>query len=311
MKPSLKLSHILSTNQFLDPKVLSEIFATASKIEKQEKAGTLKPVLAGKIIATLFYEPSTRTRFSFEGSMLKLGGDVITTENAGEFSSAIKGETIQDTIRIVANYVDAIVMRHNIEGSAKIAASVSPVPIINAGDGAGEHPTQALLDMYTIKKELGKIEGLKIAVAGDLLYGRASRSLIHLLSAYKNQITLVSPPQLKFPEGHKKMFGNGMKFAESTDLREVASQVDVLYMTRIQKERFSNLADYEKLKGSYVLNMDIVKTMQKHAIIMHPLPRVDEITPDVDNDPRAAYFREAKNGLYIRMALLQSILSGK
>jgi len=207
----MKLQHVLSAKQFLDTKVLDELFALAASIEKDEKAGTLKPSAKGKILAALFYEPSTRTRFSFEAAMLKLGGEVITTENAGQFSSAIKGETIEDTIRIkgetiedtiriISNYVDAIVMRHNIEGSANIAASVSTVPIINAGDGAGEHPTQALLDAYTIKKELGKISGLKIAVAGDLLYGRASRSLIQLLSPRDNEIYLVSPKQMRFPE---------------------------------------------------------------------------------------------------------------
>lgn len=304
----MKLNHVLSTSQFQDTKVLNDIFALAGKIEKQVKAGTHKPALKGKVLAALFYEPSTRTRFSFETAMLRQGGGVVSTENANEFSSAIKGETLEDTIRIISGYADAIVMRHNVEGSAKIAANISPVPIINAGDGAGEHPTQGLLDMYTIKKELGKTTGLKIAVVGDLLYGRASRSLIHLLSAHNNQIFLVSPAELRFPESHKKMYGNGMKFEESSDLSAIAPKIDVLYMTRIQKERFASEAEYLKLKGSYVLDMKIVRTMQKHAIIMHPLPRVDEISRDVDNDPRAAYFREAANGLYIRMALLQMIL---
>lgn len=307
----MKLSHVLSTKQFHDPKILNELFTLTAKIEKQDAGNTLKTPLAGKIIATLFYEPSTRTRFSFEAAMLKLGGEVISTENAGQFSSAIKGESLEDTIRIISGYVDAIVMRHNIEGSAKLASEISSVPILNAGDGAGEHPTQALLDAYTIKKELGKTEGLKIAVAGDLLYGRASRSLIDLLSRHNNQIYLISPPQLKFPEEHKERYGNGAAFQEFSDLREVASEVDVLYMTRIQRERFPNVADYQKLKGSYILNMEIVKTMKKKSIILHPLPRVDEINRDVDSDPRAAYFRQAKNGMYVRMALLHSILGGK
>ena len=304
----MTLKHVLSTKQFLDPKILHELFALTAKIEKQEAACTLKRSLEGKILATLFYEPSTRTRFSLEAAMLKLGGEVISTENAGQFSSAIKGETIEDTIRIISSYVDAIAMRHNVEGSAKIAASVSTVPILNGGDGAGEHPTQALLDAYTIKKELGTISGLTIAVAGDLLYGRASRSLINLLSHHKNEIYLVSPPQLRFPEEHKKTYGNGVKFKEFSDLKDVAADVDMLYMTRIQRERFPNVSDYQKLKGSYILDAKIVKMMKKNSIIMHPLPRVDEINRDVDTDPRAAYFRQARNGLFIRMALLQTIL---
>ncbi len=305
----MKLQNVLTTKQFHDPKVLNELFALAAKIEKQEKSIVKKAPLQGKIMAALFYEPSTRTRFSFETAMLKLGGEVVSTENAGEFSSAVKGETLQDTIRIISGYVDAIVMRHSIEGSAKIASEISTVPVINAGDGAGEHPTQALLDMYTIKKELGKIDGLTIAVAGDLLYGRASRSLIDLLSRYNNKIYLVSPDQLKFPEGHKQLYGNGMKFEEYNNLKDVAAKVDVLYMTRIQKERFASEAEYLKLKGSYILDKSIVSMMKKNSIIMHPLPRVDEINRDIDSDPRAAYFREARNGLYLRMALLHSILN--
>ncbi|QQG45085.1 MAG: aspartate carbamoyltransferase [Candidatus Sungiibacteriota bacterium] len=305
-----QLKHVLSTKQFLNKRLLANLFRTADELARKDKTGRLHKILTGKILASVFYEPSTRTRFSFEAAMLKLGGTVITTESASHFSSVIKGESLPDTIKIISGYVDVIVLRHHEEGSAQIAAEASSVPIINAGDGSGEHPTQALLDLYTLKKELGRTDKLKIALIGDLLYGRTIHSLLNLLMLYKNtKIYLVSPPQLRLPAKYKSQLKqNGIYFEETSDLYKNLDEMDVLYVTRIQKERFGNLRQYEKLKGSYVINKVALKRLKRHAIIMHPLPRVKEVAAEVDDDPRAAYFRQARNGLYIRMALLDLII---
>jgi len=268
-------------------------------------------ILAGKIMASLFYEESTRTRFSFESAMHKLGGAVISTENAKQFSSVSKGETLEDTIRILNGYADVIVMRHYEAGSAKRAADVSRVPLINAGDGTGQHPTQAFLDLYTIQKELGDIDGLSIAVVGDLANGRTVRSLCYLLSKYRNiRVYMVAPDVVRMREDIKGyLTRNDVAFSEEDDLEEVVSHVDVVYQTRIQKERFGDREeDYEKARGVYVVNEAILKRLKRNAIVMHPLPRVDEIDPAIDDDPRAAYFRQAQNGLYVRMALLAACL---
>lgn len=295
----MQIKHVISTTQF-DRKTLEKLFASADKMEKLHKARKLSSQLAGKIMAAIFYEPSTRTRLSFETAMLKLGGQVISTENAAQFSSAIKGESIEDTIRIVSGYADVIVLRHPQIGTAKIAASVSPVPVINAGDGAGEHPTQALLDLLTIKKELGKTENLSIAFVGDLLNGRTVHSLLDILTrVYKNKIYLVAPKKLQLPK---------TDFETTEDLESILPNIDVLYMTRIQKERFASQKEYDKVKHAFVLNKKLLEKMKKKSIIMHPLPRVTEISHEVDSDPRAAYFRQAQNGLYIRMALLEMLL---
>lgn len=302
----MKLNHVISTDQFLDTTILNEIFDVASRMEKEGGGQSL----AGKLLATVFYEPSTRTRLSFEAAMQRLGGGIISTENAGTFSSAIKGESLEDSIKVIAGYADAVVLRHPEKGSAQRAADASTVPLINAGDGAGEHPTQALLDMYTIKCELGKVDGLAVALVGDLLNGRTVHSLVRLLALYPNvKVHLVSPGELAMPVEYKKYLEErGVPFTEQTDLTKVIGEVDVIYMTRIQKERFSSQEAYERLKGEYVLDESNVGRMQSHARIMHPLPRVDEISSQVDSDLRAAYFRQAKNGLYVRMALLQMIL---
>lgn len=300
------MKHILSTQQFLDKKELVSIFKKADKFEKADRQGKIPKLLRDKILSCVFYEPSTRTRFSFESAMLKLGGQVISTESAGHFSSAIKGETLEDSIRIISGYSDIIVLRHQELGIAERVAKVSTVPIINAGDGAGEHPTQALLDFYTIRKELGRIDNFKIAMVGDLLYGRTIHSLIYLLSLSHNvEVFLVAPKELKLPSKYKTFLNSQkIKFYESDKLESVLPKIDVLYMTRIQKERFSSVRLYERVKNSFVLNKSLLSKLNKHAIIMHPLPRVNEISSEVDNDKRAAYFRQAKNGLYIRMALL-------
>jgi len=304
---------VLSTNQFLDTQSLQDLFRLASILEYKDKMNALAPSLQGKLLATVFYEPSTRTKFSFEAAMHKLGGNVLGTEHAGQFSSAIKGETLQDSIKIIGGYADVIVMRHFQEGSAKLAAEVSDVPIINAGDGIGEHPTQALLDIYTIYKEKGSLDNLRIAMIGDLLNGRTIHSLLNVLSLYKNtHLYLIAPKQLGLPEKYKKILkAKRVKFEEGTDFKPILSKIDVLYVTRVQKERFANQEEYEKLKHFYMVDKEVLKKMNPKAIIMHPLPRVGEISTEVDQDPRAAYFRQAKNGLYIRMALLHMIFNGE
>ena len=266
--------------------------------------------LQGKILASLFYEPSTRTRFSFESAMIRLGGNVLTTENAREFSSAIKGETLEDSIRVVNGYADAIVLRHYEAGAAERAAAVSSVPVINAGDGAGQHPTQALLDVYTLERELGRIDGTHIAMVGDLKHGRTVRSLCYLLGKYRDiRIEFVSPSGLSMGEDVRQYLDHhGVAYAEHEDLDEVFVDVDAVYQTRIQKERFADPVEYEKFAGSYVLTPENTESMRPGAIIMHPLPRVDEIDPGLDHLPRAAYFRQAAYGLYVRMALLSQLL---
>ncbi|MBN2142175.1 aspartate carbamoyltransferase [Candidatus Woesearchaeota archaeon] len=308
---SLPFSHILSAKQFTKP-TLDTILSKAAEMESLMESKGGSSALRGKIMATLFYEPSTRTRLSFESSMLRLGGSVIGTENAKEFSSASKGETLQDTIRVLNGYCDIIVMRHYEKGAAAKAAEVSGVPVINAGDGPGEHPTQALLDLYTIKREFGEIEGKKVAFVGDLKYGRTVRSLAQLLAHYKGaEIFFVAPPNLAVGEDIKDLLRErGFLFHETEKMEEVLPVVDVLYMTRIQKERFASEAEYLKSKGVYVLDSSKVDVMKKGAVIMHPLPRVDEITLDVDSNPRARYFDQARKcGVYVRMALLDMLLN--
>ena len=261
-------------------------------------------------MASLFYEASTRTRFSFESAMLRLGGDVISTENAAEFSSAAKGETLEDTIRVINHYADVIVLRHPEQGASAKAAAVSKIPVINAGDGSGQHPTQALLDLYTIKKELGAIDGIHIVLVGDLKHGRTVRSLAYLLGKYKNiSISFISPLVLAIGNDIKEyLVRHKVVYEELENWDGVLKKADVVYQTRIQKERFKNPREYKKLKGKYILTLNKVKQMKKNTIIMHPLPRIDEIAIEVDSLPQAAYFRQAKNGVYIRMALLQTIL---
>lgn len=305
-----KLSHVIEAKQFSDRKLLEEIFKRADYMEKKDSKGKAPQSLKGKRVASFFYEESTRTRFSFETAVLALGGKVVSTEKASQFSSVAKGETLEDTIRILNGYVHAIIMRHNIEGSAKIAAQFSKVPIINAGDGKGEHPTQALLDIYTIKKEIGRMDDFSIAMIGDLKYGRTVHSLTYLLESHKGvKIYFVSPEILKISDEHiKSLTASGTYFEETSNLEEVLGKADVLYITRIQKERFEKPEDYERVKDSYKIDKETMKKIKPEAIIVHPLPRVTEIDPKVDTDPRAAYFRQAQNGLYIRMALLDMIL---
>ncbi len=305
-----KLHHVIEAQQF-DLATLKRLFDATSRMEKVLARGGSAD-LRGRLMATLFYEPSTRTRFSFETAMLRLGGSVISTENAAEFSSVAKGETLEDTIRIMNGYADVIVLRHYEMGAAQRASAVSHVPVINAGDGPGQHPTQALLDLYTVQKEIGAIDGLSIAMVGDLAQGRTVRSLAYLLSKYRDvRLYFVAPTELKMKDdilAHLRE--HQVWYAEETDLNKVLPEVRVVYQTRIQKERFgARMEEYEKHRGVYVLNRDSLRRMKPNAIIMHPLPRLDEIAPEVDEDSRAAYFRQAQNGLYVRMALLTLVLN--
>ncbi len=304
----MRLHHVVEAQAF-NRGMLNEMFATARSMETAVAAGG-SDILRGKIMASLFYEESTRTRFSFESAMLRLGGSVISTENARQFSSVSKGETLEDTIRILNGYADLIVLRHYESGSARRAADVSRVPVINAGDGTGQHPTQALLDIYTIEKELGAIDGLSIAVVGDLANGRTVRSLCYLLAKYSGiRIFMVAPEVVRMREDIKAyLVRHDVWFREVSDLPAIAPEVDVIYQTRIQKERFVSPEEYQAARGVYIVDRDLLGVMKSDAIVMHPLPRVDEISPEVDDDPRAAYFRQAQNGLFIRMALLSACL---
>ncbi|CAN1251846.1 Aspartate carbamoyltransferase 2, chloroplastic [Linum perenne] len=310
------LDDVIEAQQF-DRETLGAIFEVAREMENIEKNTRGSQILKGYLMSTLFYEPSTRTRLSFESAMKRLGGEVLTTENAREFSSAAKGETLEDTIRTVEGYSDVIVLRHFESGATRKAAATASIPIINAGDGPGQHPTQhctqALLDVYTIEREIGKLDGIKVALVGDLANGRTVRSLAYLLAKYENvKVYFVSPEVVKMKDDIKDyLTSEGVEWEESSDLIDVASKCDVLYQTRIQKERFGERIDlYEEARGKYIVDGNVLNAMQKHAVVMHPLPRLDEITVDVDSDPRAAYFRQAKNGLYIRMALLKLLLVG-
>jgi len=303
-----RLRHVIESQQFSRP-LLEELFSRAKSIREDPHAFSHR--LDGRVLAALFYEPSTRTRLSFEAAMLRLGGRTMGTDNAREFSSAAKGETLEDTIRIVSGYADVIVIRHNEQGAAQRAAAVSLVPVINAGDGPGQHPTQALLDLYTIKDEIGRLDGINIAMVGDLANGRTVRSLTYLLSKFRDpRIWFVAPPQVAMRDDIKAHLDeHGVTWSETRDLAAVLPQVDVVYQTRIQKERFTDEEAYRAVKGVYRIDAAALALMKREAIVMHPLPRVDEIAPEVDADPRAAYFRQARNGLVIRMALLDWLIS--
>lgn len=267
----------------------------------------------GKILATLFFEPSTRTRLSFESAMLSLGGNVLGFSEASS-SSVSKGETVADTISVVGGYSDIIAMRHPKEGAPYVASLKSRVPIINAGDGGHNHPTQTLTDLLTIKSEKGRLDNLTIGLCGDLKFGRTVHSLITAMSRYKNiKFILISPNELKLPEYVKKevLDKNKIEYVETTDIEEYMDQFDILYMTRVQKERFFNEADYIRLKDYYILNKDKLKKAKEDLCIMHPLPRINEISTDVDDDPRACYFKQTRYGRFMRMALILKMLEVK
>ncbi len=307
---SLKGADVLTAAQFTRAQV-EQLFTLADDFSERLQKGERLRVLDGKLLATVFYEPSTRTRLSFEAAMQRLGGGVISVAEAKTASSVVKGETLPDTIRTIANYADAIVLRHPESGAAQVAADASPVPILNAGDGTGEHPTQALLDLYTIRTEKKQIDGLRIALVGDLKNGRTVHSLARALSLFKVDFSLVAPAALAMPiEVCDELRGRDFVVEETNDLAQTLQKADVVYMTRVQKERFADPKQYEKLKNFYILTRDLVTKSKENLLVMHPLPRVDEIAADVDTLPGAAYFRQAKNGVYMRMALLSQILGG-
>ncbi|MDQ6883179.1 MAG: aspartate carbamoyltransferase [Candidatus Dormibacteraeota bacterium] len=285
----------------LDRPLAERLLTLSAAYEAGGRAG-----LEGRLLATIFYEPSTRTRFSFESAMLRLGGQVLSAENAARASSSSKGESLEDTIRIISGYADAIVLRHPEIGAADRAAGAADVPIINAGDGAGHHPTQALLDLYTIKKELGRLDHLRVGFVGDLRHGRTVRSLALLLAQFPGiELTFVSPGSLSMEQDVlTALTGNGVRHTQVDQLADVVPTLDVLYQTRIQAERFESPESYECHRGLYIIDPAVMQRLPDHAILMHPLPRVGEIDPAVDSDPRAAYFRQAKNGLVVRMAVL-------
>ncbi len=264
-------------------------------------------VLKGKILATLFFEPSTRTRLSFEAAMLKLGGSVIGFAEA-EIASVRKGENLADTVRTVENYADVIALRHPLDGAAKLAAELAAIPIINGGSGSEEHPTQALIDLYTIRKEKKKIDGLKIALVGDLRYGRTVHSLAYALSLYNIDLYLVSPESLRMRREVLRAIQKRIRVIEESNLEKIIPRIDVLYVTRIQKERFPDPTEYAKVKGVYKINLETLRAARKNMIILHPLPRVDEIADEVDKTPQARYFQQVWNGVVVRMALLSLVL---
>ena len=286
-----------------------EIFAAADELIDQGR-GQLN-LLRGKIMATAFFEPSTRTRLSFQTAMIRLGGEVIDLGEV-EKSSIAKGENLSDTIRMLDAYSDVIVIRHRLEGAAKLAAEVAENPVINAGDGSRNHPTQAMIDLYAIRRFHGRIDGLTIGVMGDLKYGRATNSLIVALTKFKvEKIYLISPPQLKLRQETKELLAeSGVEFEEVENLEEVISELDVLYASRIQRERFPDPSEYELVKGSYIITPESLKNAKETLIILHPLPRVGEIDFRVDSLPYAKYFEQAKLGVPVRMALLKLILGG-
>jgi aspartate carbamoyltransferase catalytic subunit len=302
----LKIKDVISIRDFSRDQI-EKLLNLADKMEQVFHTGS--DILRGKLLATLFMEPSTRTRLSFTTAMYKLGGQVIGFDSP-EMSSVAKGENLSDTLRAVENYCDVIVLRHRLEGAARLAADFTHVPIINAGSGAEEHPTQALLDLYTIKRELGKIDGLKIALLGDLKYGRTVHSLSYALALFDTSLVFVSPETLRMRrEVTLDLKNMGTKVEETKDLQKVISDIDVLYVTRIQRERFPDPTEYEKLKGSYQVNLPLLKNAKPSLIIMHPLPRIDEIAPEVDKTSHAKYFKQTYYGVLVRMAILKALLT--
>jgi len=303
--------HLLSTKD-LSKDYIEKIMATAAEMEGyalKKKQVDAQGAMKGKILAALFYEPSTRTRLSFETAMLRLGGQVISVADA-QSSSLVKGESLEDTAKIVSQYADIIAVRHPEVGSAKKMADSASVPVINAGDGAGDHPTQALLDLYTIIKEKGQVDELTVTLSGDLKNSRTANSLIYLLANYDVKFKFLAPEELKMKDEVKKFLKDkGLSFEETSDVEEGLSGTDVLYATRVQRERFKDAGEYEKLKDSFIFNRALLEKHNPKMLILHALPRVNEISKDVDDMPGAAYFRQASNGVSVRMALISLLLA--
>ncbi len=302
----MKNRSLISINDYSKEEYI-KVLDIAEDFEKNPR----QKILENHVIATLFFEPSTRTRLSFESAISQLGGKIIGFTDASS-SSVSKGETLMDTIKTVANYSDLIVMRHPLDGSARWASEVAGIPIINAGDGANQHPTQCLLDMYSIRKTQGTLENIHIAFVGDLKYGRTVHSLVIAMSEFNATFHLVSPEELKLPSVIKKYIKDaGLKYHQYTDIENIMDKVDILYMTRIQRERFADPMEYERVKNSYILKNNMLENSKPNMRILHPLPRVNEIEEAVDQNPKAYYFQQAKNGVFVREALIASILGLK
>jgi aspartate carbamoyltransferase catalytic subunit len=294
---------LVSIDDFSTEEIIS-ILDMAEEFEKQP----VRKLLEGKVIATLFFEPSTRTRLSFESAISRLGGKIVGFSDVSS-SSVSKGETLHDTIRMVSSYSDLIVMRHPVEGSARFASEIATVPVINAGDGANQHPTQTILDLYSIRKTQGRLDNLNIFIVGDLKYGRTVHSLMMAMSRWKATFNFISPEELRMPDEFKLYLDNmGLKYYEHNDFTDIISKADIIYMTRVQKERFSDPIEYEKVKNIYVLRNSMLKNTKENMRILHPLPRVNEIHTDVDKNPKAYYFEQALNGVFTRQAILCTLL---
>ncbi|MEG1554062.1 MAG: aspartate carbamoyltransferase [Rikenellaceae bacterium] len=297
---------LVSINDFSKEEIL-RIMDIAADFE----ANPQQQVLAGKVIASLFFEPSTRTRLSFESAINRLGGRVIGFSDTSN-TSQTKGETFHDTISTISNYSDMIVMRHSVEGAARYATEVASVPIVNAGDGSNQHPSQTLLDLYSIKKTQGTLNDITVMMVGDLKYGRTVHSLIQALSHFNAKIILVSPEELDLPSEYIHfMKDKNMEYSETRDMMEHIKDVDIIYMTRVQRERFSDLMEYERVKDAYVLHRSMLEGTRENMKILHPLPRVNEISTDVDDTPQAYYFQQTRNGVYTRMAIISYLLGAK
>ena len=299
----MKNRSLVSIDDFSKEEIL-KILNLGEEFEKQP----VRKLLEGKVIATLFFEPSTRTRLSFESAINRLGGKIVGFADASS-SSVSKGETLHDTIKMVSSYSDLIVMRHPIEGSARYASEISSVPIINAGDGANQHPTQTMLDLYSIRKTQGTLDNLNIFMVGDLKYGRTVHSLMMAMSRWNATFNFISPEELRMPDEFKLYLENlGLKYYEHNDFTDIISKADIIYMTRVQKERFSDPIEYEKVKNVYVLRNAMLANTKPNMRILHPLPRVNEIHSDVDSNPKAYYFEQALNGVFVRQAILGTLL---
>lgn len=303
---NLKDRNLISISDYSKEEYL-KILDLAEEFEKHPRQDTLKDY----VIASLFFEPSTRTRLSFESAISQLGGKIVGFTDASS-SSTQKGESLKDTILTVCNYSDMIVMRHPLDGSSRYAGEIATVPLINAGDGSNQHPTQCMLDLYSIRKTQHSLENLKIALVGDLKYGRTVHSLVEAMSNFNTEFHLVSPVELKLPSTVKRFIKNAnLNYYQYTELEDVMEVADIVYMTRIQRERFSEPLEYEKVKNSYILTKDLLQGSKDNMRVLHPLPRVNEITEDVDDHPKAYYFQQALNGIYVRQALLTAILGLK
>jgi aspartate carbamoyltransferase catalytic subunit len=287
-----------------------EEYLKIMELSRQFEANPSQSLLKGKVIATLFFEPSTRTRLSFETAINRLGGKIIGFSDSNS-SSVSKGETLHDTIRMVSNYADMIIMRHPLEGSARYAAEIADVPVINAGDGANQHPSQTLLDMYSIMKTQGRLDDINLFMVGDLKYGRTVHSLLMAMSQFRNPVfNFVAPPELAMPDEYKLFLSQkGIRYFEHPEFNEIINQADIIYMTRVQKERFIDPVEYEKVKNVYILKNKMLANTKPNVKILHPLPRINEIHTDVDSNPKAYYFTQARNGVFTRMAIISHLLN--